>query len=112
MLCNLPDVSHSGSVSYCPVDTFTLPHARLMPSFVSCDIFSKRDENYIPHMLEYNDTRNWEPGEAICWRNPAPKEILGPQQMLMLEFNCASLPEICNNICFGMFCKLSFSVYP
>jgi len=75
------------------------------PCDESCEIFSKRDEKFIPRMLEFNDTRNWEKGESVRWRKTAPGPFDKRQQMLMLEFDCTNLPEICNNICFGLFCN-------
>jgi len=80
------------------------------PCDESCEIFSKRELDTIPRMLEYNDSSPFSPGEGVRWRKPAPVggaisgRFAKRQPMYMLEFDCVTLPEICNNICYGLYC--------
>jgi len=77
------------------------------PCDETCAVFSKRDGSSgfkIPRMLEANETNlPWEADEGSRWIKPVGDSANNPQ-ILTLAFNCANLPEICNNICYGFFC--------
>jgi len=79
------------------------------PSCANAEL--KRGNKFIPRMLEFNDTSGWEDGEAYRWRK-LPRAVGGfrdikraPNANFQLEFDCNTVPEICNNMCFGIYCK-------
>jgi len=80
------------------------------PCDENCAIFSKRDLSNIPRMLEWNDSSPFDPEEGVRWRKPAPPGTVVSGRfakrapMYMLEFDANKLPEICNNICYGLYC--------
>jgi hypothetical protein len=75
----------------------------------------KRGNKFIPRMLEFNDTSGWEDGESHRWRK-LPRTVGGfrdvkraPNANFQLEFDCNTVPEICNNMCFGIYCESSLT---
>jgi len=85
------------------------------PCDEQCSIFNKRDDVddvIVPRMLGSNETHfPWEEGESVRWINQAEGyfyELGQPAADFVnvgLQFNCGTMREVCNNICYGIFCK-------
>lgn len=80
------------------VNLIALLFRPLIPSSRTCDIFSKREDVFIPRMLEANETdADWLPDETMRWSKVAVGDVgrLNSRATHKLTFDCSKIPEIC-----------------
>ncbi|THH18777.1 hypothetical protein EW146_g2260 [Bondarzewia mesenterica] len=77
------------------------------PCEESCTSSGKRELVNVPRMLNGNDTSPWDDDETMRWRKVETVDAVSRAVLIAynLEFDCSKINEVCNNMCYGVYCK-------
>ncbi|THH05727.1 hypothetical protein EW146_g9826 [Bondarzewia mesenterica] len=77
------------------------------PCEESCTSSGKRELVNVPRMLNGNDTSPWDDDETMRWRKVETVDVVSRAVLIAynLEFDCSKINEVCNNMCYGVYCK-------